>query len=66
MTFCKQPYFLSNRDWYITPEDEGIDDWFFNDDRGYHIKEDAPEDAKKSYKEFYSGIDMDLFGIFSD
>lgn len=28
MTFPEPPYFLSNRDWYTTPEDEGIDDFF--------------------------------------
>ena len=39
MTFPEPPYFLSNRDWYTTPEDEGIDDFFFEDGRGYHIKD---------------------------
>lgn len=59
-------YFLSNRDWYTTPEDEGIDDVFFDDGRGYHIKDDAPEEAKKSYEEFYDGYDSDYMGIFFD
>ena len=56
MTLIRPPYFLSNRDWYTTPEDEGIDDFFFDDDRGYHIKDDAPEEAKKSYED--SMVDM--------
>ncbi len=47
-------YFLKDRSWYTTPEDEGIDDFFFPDGRGYHIKDDAPEEAKKNYEEFYS------------
>ena len=47
-------YFLKDRSWYTTPEDEGIDDFFFPDGRGYHIKDDAPEEAKKNYEEFYA------------
>ena len=66
MTLIRPPYFLSNRDWYTTPEDEGIDDFFFDDDRGYHIKDDAPEEAKKSYEEFCGKYDMDNIGIFFD
>ena len=47
-------YFMKDRSWYTTPEDEGIDDFFFPDGRGYHIKDDAPEEAKKNYEEFYA------------
>lgn len=50
----EQPFFMQNRDWYITPEDQGIDDYFFDDGRGYHIRDDAPEEAKRSYEEFYA------------
>ena len=57
MTRIKPPYFLTNRDWYTTPEDEGIDDFFFEDGRGYHIKDDAPEEAKQSYAEFYDMLE---------
>lgn len=60
MTLIRPPYFLTNRDWYTTPEDEGIDNFFFDDDRGYHIKDDAPEEAKKSYIEFYETEDVDF------
>ena len=66
MTFPEPPYFLSNRDWYTTPEDEGIDDFFFEDGRGYHIKDDAPEEAKKSYEELYDMLDIDFSRVFSD
>ena len=45
-----------------TPEDEGIDDFFFDDGRGYHIKDDAPEEAKQSYIDFYAE-DPDFPGI---
>ena len=48
-----EPLFLQNKDWYTTPEDEGIDSIFFEDGRGYHIKDDAPQEAKDSYDEFY-------------
>lgn len=48
------PYFLENEEWYTTPADEGLEDAFFEDGRGYHIKDDAPDEAKKSYEEFYS------------
>ena len=59
----KHPYFFNNRDWYTTPEDEGIDDFFFEDGSGYHIKDDAPEEAKKSYEEFYDTEDVNFPGI---
>lgn len=49
-----EPLFLKNKDWYTTPEDEGLDDMFFEDGRGYHIKDDAPEEVKNSYEEFYN------------
>ena len=42
MTCIRPPYFLTNLYWYTTPEDEGIDYFFFDDGRGYHIKDDAP------------------------
>lgn len=38
MTCIRPPYFLTNRYWYTTPEDEGIDDFFFDDGRGYQLK----------------------------
>lgn len=66
MTLHEPPYFLSNRDWYITPEDEGIDDFFFEDGRGYHIKDDAPEEAKQSYEEFYDMLATSFPRIFFD
>ena len=56
----KPPYFMTNREWYVTPEDEGSDDIFFDDDRGYHIRDDAPEEAKRSYEEFYRLVETPL------
>lgn len=58
MTPDKPPYFMSNREWYTTPEDEGSPDIFFGDGRGYHIRDDAPDEAKKSYEEFYASLDV--------
>ena len=37
-----------------------INDFFFEDGRGYHIKDDAPEEAKKSYAEVYEMLDSHL------
>lgn len=38
-----EPYFLSNKDWYIYNEEE------FR----YELTDKATDEAKKSYKEFY-------------
>lgn len=57
MTTAKQPYFMQNRSWYKTPEDEGRPDMFFEDGRGYHICDNAPKEAKASYREFYEMIE---------
>lgn len=54
----QEPMFMTNRDWYVTPEEEGLDSDFFEDGRGYHIKDSAPEEAKKSYEDFYSCIEQ--------
>ena len=43
-----------------------IENIFFPDGCGYHIKDDAPEKAKKSYEEFYDGYDSDQFGLYLD
>ena len=51
------PYFLQNKEWYTTPEDEGVDLDFFDDGRGYHIKDDAPQEVKDSYEEFFAAIE---------
>lgn len=40
----KQPYFLTNEDWYYFDEDE------FR----YKLTDKAPEKAVESYKQFYS------------
>ena len=45
------PYFLTNEQWYEIPDGDEI---FFDDGRGYHIKDSAPKEAKESYEEFYS------------
>ena len=58
----EEPYFMSNRNWYTTPEDFGSDDVFFEDGRGYHICDDAPEEAKRSYAEFYAEATVDVEG----
>ena len=66
MTPSEHPFFLSNRDWYTTPEDEGIDDFFFDDGRGYHINDDAPEEAKQSYEELYDLLESNIIRVIFD
>lgn len=51
--FNERPLFMENRDWYSVPMDEGLDDMFFPDGRGYHIRDDASDEAKRSYEECY-------------
>lgn len=63
MELAEIPYFMTNRAWYTTTEDEGIDGFFFDDDRGYHIHDDAPEEAKKSYEEFYAPVQIVVDGV---
>ncbi len=41
------PYFLENEDWY-TVDDES------EDGRGYHLTENAPQEAIDSYNAFYA------------
>ena len=53
----KMPQFLQNENWYTTPKEEGIDSDFFEDGRGYHIRDDAPQEAKDSYNKFFSAIE---------
>lgn len=48
----EMPYFMENEDWYETPPESSDSPWF-SDGRGYHIKDSAPEKAKKSYEEYY-------------
>ena len=43
------PLFMTNKDWYIEPED-GI---FFDDGRGYHLADGVPQEVADSYEEFY-------------
>lgn len=52
------PYFLSNPDWYTVVDFMAGEDT--EDDRGYHIRDDAPEEAKRSYEEFYRLVEMPL------
>ena len=42
-----QPYFMNNSSWYYFDEN----DW------KYILTDDAPEEAKKSYDEFYSQLE---------
>lgn len=46
MTPTERPLFLENEDWYyIDPDD---------DEYGYKLKENVPEEVRKSYEEFYA------------
>lgn len=59
-------------DAFVTPEYAGkvgnsIDPFrlhFFEDGRGYHIKDDAPQEAKDSYDEFYRTIEEPIGLLF--
>lgn len=57
-----RPLFLENEEWYVTPP-EGEDS--FEDGRGYHLAPGAPEEARRSYEEFYAPR-TDLQGRSSD
>lgn len=43
------PYFMENEDWYETPPESSGSPWF-SDDRGYHIKDSAPEKQRKAMR----------------
>lgn len=43
----EEPYFMTNKEWYYIDEEEFC----------YKLTDKAPEKAKISYKEFYSGDD---------
>lgn len=49
----EMPYFMTNKDWYTMDLDD--------DERGYKLTENAPQDAIDSYNEFY-GLDVKLEG----
>ncbi|WP_251178077.1 hypothetical protein [Adlercreutzia agrestimuris] len=48
------PLFMENENWFTTPQKEGIEDVFFEDGRGYHLTDEAPQEAIDSYNEFYA------------
>ena len=50
--------FMDYMEWYTTPQDEGLEDYVFPDGRGYHLKDGAPEEAKKAYEELYAPDEM--------
>lgn len=54
---CPEPLFMKNPEWYEVPAG-GLG--FFDDGRGYHIRDDAPQEAKDSYAEFYGMLEADL------
>ena len=47
MTFDKEPYFMTNSEWYYYDEDTGR----------YKLTDKAPVKARNSYKEFYSELE---------
>lgn len=54
MEVAKQPYFMTNPEWYT--EVDILHDGFPEDDRGYHLTEKAPKKAIDSYNKFYGLI----------
>lgn len=59
-TIDEKPLFLTNEEWYITPED----DMWFEDGRGYHLADNVPQEVVDSYNEFYAEkiFDIELNG----
>lgn len=55
MEFSKQPYFMTNPEWYTAADI--LNDGFPDDDRGYHLTDRAPKEAIDSYNEFYDLIE---------
>ena len=55
MVTMQKPYFMENEAWYR--EIDIFKDGFPEDGRGYVLTDEAPEEARKSYEEFYSGIE---------
>ncbi|WP_148362927.1 hypothetical protein [Olsenella massiliensis] len=51
------PYFMTNPDWYTVI---GLGKAFPDDGRGYHLTDSAPEDAVKSYEDYYSIVESDI------
>lgn len=58
-------YFLQNKEWYTTPADFGSDEMFFDDDRGYHLTDKAPQEAIDAYNRLY-GEHYDEDGRIAD
>ena len=50
MVINKEPYFLSNKDWYYYDEEEFC----------YKLTDKATKEAIKSYKEFYELLDSNI------
>lgn len=48
MTSIVMPYFMENKDWYVYDKEKGK----------YILTDKAPEEAKKSYDEFYGNYSM--------
>lgn len=44
----EEPYFLTNPKWYRFNEKKWI----------YELTDEAPEEARKSYKEFYNDVEI--------
>ena len=52
MIIDEMPYFMENREWF----------WKIPGKSGYKLTDNAPEKAKKSYKDFYNM----LFSLYDD
>lgn len=50
--------FMDYMEWYTTPQDEGLDAYVYPDGRGYHLKDGAPEEARKAYESLYGPDEM--------
>ena len=54
--------FMEFREWYSTPHEDGLEEPFYPDGRGYHLKERAPEEARLAYEEMYDPEELvDVF-----
>ncbi|WP_077598146.1 hypothetical protein [Olsenella urininfantis] len=58
-----EPLFMKDHDWYVTPADEGLESCMFDDGRGYHLRDDVPDEVHKSYEEFYAALEGQQFAL---
>ena len=46
-------WFMKYREWYSTPHEDGLEEAFYPNGRGYRLRDGAPEEARLAYEEMY-------------